>query len=72
VVMNRAGLGPDNDCACEGQQQLETTDPSSRERGCYIRAMTESVQLRENITDRETLGTFRQDELMGCKPLVVK
>jgi hypothetical protein len=45
MVMNPAGLGPENDCAGEGQQQLETTDPSSRERACYIRTMQTSVQL---------------------------
>jgi hypothetical protein len=27
------GLGPENDCAGEGQQQLLKTDPSSRHRG---------------------------------------
>jgi hypothetical protein len=26
-------LGPENDCADEGQQQLKTTDRSSRQRG---------------------------------------
>jgi hypothetical protein len=32
MVSNPKGLGPDNDCAGEGQQQLQTTDPSSRQR----------------------------------------
>jgi hypothetical protein len=27
------GLGPENDCAGEGQQELLTTDPASRQRG---------------------------------------
>jgi hypothetical protein len=27
------GLGPDKDCAGKGQQQLQTADPSSRQRG---------------------------------------
>jgi hypothetical protein len=33
MAMSLAGLGPDNDCAGDGQQQLERTDPSSRQRG---------------------------------------
>jgi hypothetical protein len=33
MVMNPAGLGSENDCAGEGQQQLHTTDPSSGHRG---------------------------------------
>jgi hypothetical protein len=28
-----AGLGRENDCAGEDQQQLQTTDPASRQRG---------------------------------------
>jgi hypothetical protein len=33
MAMSPAGLGPENDCSVEGQQQLQTTDPSSRQRG---------------------------------------
>jgi hypothetical protein len=44
--MSPVGIGPDNNCAGEDHQQLETTDPSSRQRGCYIRAFTASVQLK--------------------------
>jgi hypothetical protein len=47
VVVSPVGLGPENDCADEAQQQLETTDPFSRQRGCYIRTMTSSVQLKK-------------------------
>jgi hypothetical protein len=32
MVASPKGLGPDSDCADEGQQQLQTTDPSSRQR----------------------------------------
>jgi hypothetical protein len=32
MVASPTGLGPKNDCAGEGQQQLITTDPSSRQR----------------------------------------
>jgi hypothetical protein len=45
MVMSPAGLGPEKDCAGEDQQQ--TTDPSSRERGCYIRTPIASVQLKK-------------------------
>jgi hypothetical protein len=47
VVRSTAGVGPENDCASEGQQQLQTTDPSSRQRGCYIRIMKASIQLKK-------------------------
>jgi hypothetical protein len=49
VVVSPAGLGPENDCAGEGQQQLQTTDPSSPLRGCYTRNMTVSVQLKKML-----------------------
>jgi hypothetical protein len=32
MASSLAGLGPENDCAGERQQQLRTTDPSSRQR----------------------------------------
>jgi hypothetical protein len=47
MVMSPVGLGPENDCAGEDQQQLETTDPSSHQRGCYIRTITASVHLKQ-------------------------
>jgi hypothetical protein len=56
VVIGPVGLGPENDCAGEDQQQLYTTDPFSRQRGCYIRTITASVQLENKITGRESQG----------------
>jgi hypothetical protein len=47
-------------------------DPSSRQRGCYIRTITASVQLENKITGRGSKGTCRRDELIGGKLLVVK
>jgi hypothetical protein len=41
------GVGPENDCASEDQQQLYTTEPSSRQRGCYIRTMKARIQLKK-------------------------
>jgi hypothetical protein len=55
VVISPAGPGPENDYAVEDQQQLQTTDPSSRQRGCYIRTITASDQLKNKITGRESL-----------------
>jgi hypothetical protein len=63
MCMSPAGLGPENDCAGEDQQQLYTTDTPSRQRGCYIRSITASVNLRNKITGRETERACRQDEL---------
>jgi hypothetical protein len=44
--MSPAGVGPENDCAVEVQQQLYTRDPSSRQGGCYIKTMKASIQLK--------------------------
>jgi hypothetical protein len=46
MVMSPAGLGPENDCSGKNQQELLTTDPSSRKRRC-IRTMTARVQLNK-------------------------
>jgi hypothetical protein len=72
VVMSPAGLGPENECSDEGQQQLETTDPSTHHRGYYIRTITASDQLENKITGRESQGACRQDELIGGKLPVIK
>jgi hypothetical protein len=47
--MSPAELGPENECASEGQQQLQMTNPSSRQRGCYIRTMAAGVQSKKKI-----------------------
>jgi hypothetical protein len=48
------------------------TDPSSRQRRHYIRAIITSVQLEIKISGREAQEACRQDELTGDKPPVVK
>jgi hypothetical protein len=48
------------------------TDPSSRQRGWYIRTTTASVQLENKNSGRESQGACRQEELIGGKPPVVK
>jgi hypothetical protein len=71
VVMSPAGFGPENDCTGEDQQQLQTTDPSSRQRGRYIRTINARVQLKNKITGRESQGACRQDKLIRGNPPVV-
>jgi hypothetical protein len=48
------------------------TDPSSRQRRCYIRTITVSIKLENTITGRESQGARRRDEMIGGKPSVVK
>jgi hypothetical protein len=49
MVTIPAGLGPENDYAGDGQQQLYTTDPSSVQKGCYIKTMNASIQLKRKL-----------------------
>jgi hypothetical protein len=72
MVLSPAGLRPENDCAGEDQQQLHTTDLSSRQRGSCIRTTTASVHLENKISGREFQGACRQDEMIGGKSPVVK
>jgi hypothetical protein len=54
MVRGPAGLGLENKFAGEGQQQLQTTNPFSRQRGCYIRTMTAGVQMKKKNSGRES------------------
>jgi hypothetical protein len=47
-------------------------EPSSRQRGCYIRIMTARVLLQKRISGREPQGATRQDEMIDSKPPVIK
>jgi hypothetical protein len=71
VVMSPAEIGPENVCSGKDQQQLQTTDPRSCQR-CYMRTITEIVQLENKNSGRGSQGACRQDELIGDKPPVVK
>jgi hypothetical protein len=53
------------------QAYSQETNPSSRQTGCYIRSMTARVQLKK-VSGRKPQGAWRQEELIGCKPPVVK
>jgi hypothetical protein len=48
----------------EGQAYSYQTNPSSRQRGCYIKTTTASVQLKNKISVRESQGAWRRDELV--------
>jgi hypothetical protein len=54
VAISPTGFGLENDCAGENQQLLYARDPPFRQRGCYIRAITASVQLENKITSRDS------------------
>jgi hypothetical protein len=53
MVLGPAGLRPERDCASEDQQQLQITDPSSRQRGCY--KITNPQLSKENFKEKEKL-----------------
>jgi hypothetical protein len=72
VVMSLAELGPEDGCAGEDQQQLKTIDPTSRQRGCYMKTITASVNLGKEVSARKSRGACRQDELIGGKSPVIK
>jgi hypothetical protein len=57
MVMGSTGLRPENDCAGEGQQELQSVSFSCQ-RGCYIRTITPRVQLEHKITGRESQGAW--------------
>jgi hypothetical protein len=59
MVMSSAGLRAEIDCAGEGQQQL-----SSCQRGCYIRIVAASVQLKKNA-GRESQGVGAKTKLLA-------
>jgi hypothetical protein len=46
-------------------------NPSSHQRGYYIRTISARVHLKK-ISGRESQGAWRQDELIGGKPPVIK
>jgi hypothetical protein len=48
MATSPTGLGPENDCAGESQYQLQTADPSSRQRG---RPKSTNPQLSDNNKD---------------------
>jgi hypothetical protein len=56
----------------KGQAYSYETNPTSRQRGCSIRIVTTSVQLENKNYGRGSQGAYRQEELIGSKPPVVK
>jgi hypothetical protein len=66
MVMSPAGLGPENDCAGETSSNCKR-QTSSLTRGCYIRTITASVQLKKKNAGRGSQGAGRQDKPIGGK-----
>jgi hypothetical protein len=62
----------DSDLGMTALARPAATDPASRQRGCYVRTMTSSVQLEIKNSGRGSQGACHQDELIGGKPPVVK
>jgi hypothetical protein len=59
------GVGPENERAGEGEQQLQMTDPSSRQRGCYLRTVTADGQLGKNILSVSLKGLGAKTNLLA-------
>jgi hypothetical protein len=73
MVPNPTGHGPENECASEGKQQLQITDPSSSPRGCYTyNDYDRMCSIEKKNSGRESQGTRRQDEMIGGIQPVVK
>jgi hypothetical protein len=49
MVASPTGLGPENDCASEGQQQLQTTDPCSRLWQCLTSTRPQVSDSNKNL-----------------------
>jgi hypothetical protein len=64
MITSPTGLGLENDCAGEAQQNFQ--------KGCYMRTITASVQLENKNSGRGSQGACCQDELIDGKRQVVK
>jgi hypothetical protein len=53
MVSSSKGFGPEKDYAGDDQQHIQKTDPSSRQRGCYIRNISARVQLKKSRRDSQ-------------------
>jgi hypothetical protein len=49
MVTSPPGLGPENDCTAEGQQQLQMTDPASRQRKCPTLTNPQLSECNKNL-----------------------
>jgi hypothetical protein len=49
VAVSIARLGFENDCAGEDQKQLQTTDPSCRQRGCRTSTKSQLSDSKKNL-----------------------
>jgi hypothetical protein len=51
MVASPTGLGPENDRSGEGQQQLYTTDPSSRQTECPTSRNPQLSDSKKNLVE---------------------
>jgi hypothetical protein len=65
------GLGSENECAGNGQQQLQMRPILSSERMLY-KAYDCRCSIEKKNSGRESQGARRQDQLIGGKPPVAK
>jgi hypothetical protein len=56
MITNPTGLGPENDCAGEGQQQLYKTHPSSRQRERPISTNSQLCDSNKNLVVKPQMG----------------
>jgi hypothetical protein len=72
MVAIPTGLGPENECAGEGQQQiLNDRHILSSERMLY-KDYDRRCSIEKKYSGRESQRARRQDELIGGKPPVAK
>jgi hypothetical protein len=62
MVASPTGLGPENDCSGEGQQQL-TTDPSSRQRKRLTSTNPQHSDSNKNLVVKPQISALFQDRL---------
>jgi hypothetical protein len=65
MVAGPKGLGPDNDCAGEDLQQLQTTDPSSRQRERLTSTNPQLSDSNQDLVVKPQMGALFQDRLAG-------
>jgi hypothetical protein len=70
MVASPTGLGSENECAGEDQQQMKMTVLSSEK--MLYKDYDHRCSIEKKNSGRESQGARRQDELISGKPPVVK
>jgi hypothetical protein len=63
MITSPTVLGPENYCSGEGQQQLQTTDPSSRQRGRPTSTNPQLSDSNKKFGRKPQMGDLFRDEL---------